>query len=99
MRADDDVDPSGSQSFHDVALFARAAEAAEAGNVERELGHPIAKRVEMLFGQDRGRHEHGHLIAAVDGLERRPHGDFGLAEADVAAQQAVHGPRLRACRV
>ncbi len=48
----------------------------------------------MLLGQDRGRHQHGHLVAGVDRLERGPHRQFGLAEADVAAEQPVHRPRL-----
>ena len=44
----------------------------------------------VLLGQDRGGHEHGHLFAGVDRLERRPDRDLGLAVADVAADQAVH---------
>ena len=58
-----------------------------------KLGHPLAEAVEVLLGEDRRRHEHGHLVAVVDRLERGPHGDFGLAEADVAAEQPVHRPR------
>ncbi|MCY1352807.1 hypothetical protein D9M69_391260 [compost metagenome] len=45
----------------------------------------------MLLGQQGGGHEHGDLFAAVHGDEGCAHGDFGLAEADVAADQAVHG--------
>ena len=37
--------------------------------------------------------EHGDLLVVADGLERRAHGDFRLAVADVAAEQAVHGLR------
>ena len=44
----------------------------------------------VLLGEDRGRHQHGDLLAGVDGLERRPDGDLGLAVADVAADQPVH---------
>ena len=44
----------------------------------------------MLFGQQRGRHQHRDLLALVDRHERRAQRDFGLAEADVAADQAVH---------
>ena len=44
----------------------------------------------VLLGQDGRRHEHGDLLAGVDGLERRADGDLGLAVADVAADQAVH---------
>ena len=49
---------------------------------------------QVLLGQQRGGHEHRHLVAGVDRLERRPHRHLGLAVAHVAAQQAVHRPRL-----
>lgn len=48
----------------------------------------------MLVGQDRGRNEHGHLLAVLHGLEGGPDGDFGLAEAHVAAHEPVHGHGL-----
>ena len=44
-----------------------------------------------------GRSEHRHLLAVAERFEGRAHGHFGLAEADVAAQQAVH--RVRALHV
>ena len=46
---------------------------------------------EVLEGQDGGGREDGDLFAVGDGFERGAHGDFGLAVADVAAEQAVHG--------
>ena len=57
---------------------------------ERKLGHPRREAAMVLLGQDRGRHQHGDLLAGVDGLEGRADGDLGLAVADVAADQAVH---------
>ena len=48
----------------------------------------------MLGDQQRGRHQHGDLLAVLDRLERRPHRDLGLAVADVAADQPVHRDRL-----
>ena len=47
----------------------------------------------MLEREHRGGREHGHLLAVAQRLEGGAHGDFGLAEADVAAEQAVHGMR------
>src|SRR5207253_4178171 len=49
--------------------------------------------VEVLLGEDRrGREEQN--LAAVDGDgERGAHGNLGLAEADVAADEPVHRPR------
>ena len=45
----------------------------------------------MLLREDGRRHEHGHLLAVHGRLISRAYGDFRLAEADVAAEQAVHG--------
>ena len=57
---------------------------------DRELAHPLGERVEVLLGQQRRRHQHGHLLAVLHRLERRAHRDLGLAVADVAADQPVH---------
>ena len=62
--------------------------------VNGKVGEPLAEGPVVLLGQHRRRHQHGHLLAVLDGLERRPHGQFGLAVADVAAQEPVHGDRL-----
>ena len=45
----------------------------------------------MLLGQDRGGHQHGHLLLVHDGLERGPQRDLRLAVAHIAADQPVHG--------
>ena len=47
----------------------------------------------MLEAEHRRRGEHRDLLAIAQRLERRAHHDFGLAVADIAAQQAVHGLR------
>ena len=45
-----------------------------------------------MLGDQQGRgHEDSGLVAVLDGLEGGAHGDFGLAVADVAGEQAVHG--------
>lgn len=51
----------------------------------------------MLLGQQRGRHQHGNLLAGAGGGECGAHGHLGLAEADVAADHAVH--RLAAAQI
>ena len=48
----------------------------------------------MLAGQKRGRHHHRHLLARHGRDEGGAHGDFGLAETDIAADQPVHRPAL-----
>ena len=51
----------------------------------------LLESFEVLEGEDRGGREHGDLLVVADGLEGGAHGDFGLAVADVAAEQAIHG--------
>ena len=46
----------------------------------------------MLARQQRRRHHHGDLLAVDGGDEGRAQRHFGLAEADIAADQAVHRP-------
>ena len=48
----------------------------------------------MLAGQQGRRDEHRRLGPVLDRLEDGADGDLGLAEADVAAHEAVHRTRL-----
>ena len=57
-----------------------------------------AERFVVLKRQHGGRRQHGHLLGIRDGLERRAHGHFRLAVADVAAEQPVHRQRAIPCR-
>ena len=45
----------------------------------------------MLLSQDGGGHQHQHLLAAQDTKESGAHGDLGLTETHVSADEAVHG--------
>ena len=56
-------------------------------------GKAIAQRLEVLRGEHRGRRQERDLLAVHHRLERGAHRHFGLAVADVAAQQAVHRRR------
>ncbi len=58
----------------------------------------LLERFEVLKAEHGGGREHGDLFAVAQRLERRAHHDFGLAETDVAAQQAVHRLRRFPCR-
>ena len=49
----------------------------------------------MLARQQRGRHHHRHLLARHGGDKGGAHRHFGLAEADIAADQPVHRPARR----
>ncbi len=46
----------------------------------------------MLLRQQRRRHQHRDLRPGLDRHEGGAHGDFGLAEADITADHAVHRP-------
>ena len=92
MGADDDVYPALGQLPDDLLLPGRGAEPVEAGHGDRKEAEPVAEGGGMLLGQHRGRHQHRHLIAVFDGLEGGADRHFGLAVADIAADQPVHGP-------
>ncbi len=50
----------------------------------------------MLAAEQSGRYHNCGLAAGHDSCESRPQGDFGLAEPDIAANQAIHGiPRFQ----
>ena len=51
------------------------------------------KVLTVLLGEHGGGHQHRHLAAVGHRLERRAQRDLGLAVADVARDQPVHGPR------
>ena len=67
-----------------------ALEARQHLDPQRPVGEAVAEVAVVLFGQQRGRHQHRDLLAGAGGGEGGAHGDFGLAEADVAADHAVH---------
>ena len=90
--------PPAAGALEDLAHLGTGPEPVDDLDVERKLAHPRREAAMMLLGQDRRRHQHGHLLAGVDGLEGRADGDLGLAVADVAADQAVHRLLLRPCR-
>ena len=84
--------PRRSSSEH-LLLLARGAKAREDIHLDRESLHPVAEGLVVLPGQDGGGHQDGALLAVHHALEGRADGHLGLAEADIAAQQAVHRHR------
>ena len=63
-------------------------------DLDRKPGEPPLEGLEMLTDQDRRRRQHRHLLAFEDGLERGANGDLGLAVADIADDETVHGRGL-----
>ncbi len=91
VRPDEDVDLAGLEVPQDLDLFGSALEAGQRGDADGIEGQAGRERLEMLAGQDGGRAQHGDLLAVHDRFEGRAHGHLGLAVADVAAEEPVHG--------
>ena len=88
--ADDHVDFAALQGREGLGLLAGGLEPADRLDAERVVGHPAAEGAFVLLRQHGGRHEHGRLLAELDGFEGGADGHFRLAEAHVAADKAVH---------
>ena len=93
MGPDDEVDAPVGQAGQDALGVAVALEPAERPHGHREGGVPLGEGLGVLLDEQGRRDEHGDLLAVLDGLERCPDGDLGLAVADVAADEPVHGDR------
>src|SRR6266403_400044 len=91
MRADDHVHLARFQIRENFFLLRGAAKAAEHFDARGESGEPFLERFEMLEGKNSGRRENRDLLVVHYGFERRAHGDFCFAVADVSAKEAVHG--------
>ncbi len=94
VRADHDVDRPVLHAFEHRARLGGAGEPGQALHGDREPGHPLGEGLQVLVGQQGRRHQHRHLFAVLYRLERCPHGDLGLAVADVTADHPVHRDRL-----
>ena len=95
MGADDDIDRRRRPA---PPWFRVASLASTKRDSCRTLSGKPAKRSAkaaiMLARQQRGRHHHRHLLARHGGDEGGAQRHFGLAEADIAADQPVHRPAL-----
>ena len=76
----------------------RRAEARDHFDGDGELREAALEGFEVLEGENRGGRKHGDLLAVLHGLEGGAHGHFGLAVADIAAEQAIHGRGGLPCR-
>jgi hypothetical protein len=93
MGADDDIDGARGEVAEDELLLVPGAEAGEEFDADGVIGHAFAEGVEVLLGEDGGGDKDSDLTAIDDGFEGCADGDFGFTEADVAADEAVHGAR------
>ena len=90
VRTDHEVDLAFGQRRQRLRDLLGRPETRQLGDFHRPVGEAVGERVEVLLGEQRGRHEHDDLLAFVDRHERGTQRDLGLAKADVAADQAVH---------
>ena len=93
MRADDHVHGAVGQPAQGLGGLRVALEPGQRPHLHRERGVALGERGEVLLDQQRGRHQHGDLLAVLHRLERGADRDLGLAVADVAADQPVHRHR------
>ena len=91
MGADQHIDLAVFAVLENLLLLTGVAEAAHHLDARRGVAHALGKGLVVLLGEDGGRHQHRRLFVVADRLEGRAHRDLGLAVADVAADQAVHG--------
>jgi len=59
-------------------------------DADRPVGEAVGEVAVMLFGEQGRRHQHCDLATGLRGDESGAQGDLGLAEANVAADHAVH---------
>ena len=90
VRADHDVDLTGLQVFPGLLRLGRGHQPRQPADADREAVQPLDEIPIVLAGEQRGRSDYRDLHARHCGDEGGPQRDLGLAEADVAANQAVH---------
>ena len=77
--------------FEDDFLLFCGAEAGNHLDVDGEVGEPLFEGFVVLEGEHGGGGEYCYLLSVLYCLEGGSHGYFGLAVADIAAEEAVHG--------
>ncbi len=77
-----------------VSALCESATAPRCAPASRRSGRESSQ---VLLRQQRRRHQHRDLAPGLHGDERGAHRHLGLAEADIAADDAIH--RLRACQI
>ena len=90
VRADHHVHRPVGQALGDTPRRRRGQESTEHLHPDRIRGEAVAEGLAVLLGQEGGRHQHGRLTSVLHGLERGSDRHLRLAEAHVAAHQAVH---------
>ncbi len=94
VRADDDVYLPIGQSCKRLSLLLGRTETGQFGNFYRPFvcnqAEAVGKILEVLLGQQRGRHQNRYLSSIGHCQESGAQGHFGLAKTHIAANQPVH---------
>jgi hypothetical protein len=90
MGPDEHLDLPLLELAQDPRLVGLRAEARHHLDPDGEVAIALSEGVPVLLGEDRRRTEDERLLPVQRGCERGAHGNLGLAEADVAAHEAVH---------
>ena len=88
----DDVDAPSAMPFLTCASSAAGDEPRGLADLDRKAAETLGEGLGVLAREQRRRHHHRHLLAVHGGGKGRAQRHLGLAEADVAADQAVHRP-------
>ena len=91
MSSNNNVNRAISQAFKSFFGILCAGESRQCTNLDGERRIPFSKRGQMLLHEQGGWYENGNLFSILHCFEGCPDGDFGLAIADIAADQPVHG--------
>ncbi len=92
MRADDNIDAAFGDPLLHFGKFIRRDEPRGLRELQRIAAQPVAEGFHVLARQQCGRHHHRDLLAVHRGDECRAQRHFGLAEADIAADEPIHRP-------
>ena len=94
VGADHDVDLAVGDALLHAGQFGRRHEPRRLPDLHRKTLEPLGEGLGVLPRQQCGRHHHRHLLAAHHRGEGGAQRHFGLAEADVAADQPIHRTAL-----
>jgi hypothetical protein len=92
VRADDDANAAVRQACLDGARLGRFRQTGEVANFDAEPGETPPEGLQVLAHKHGGWRHDGDLLAGESGRRSSAERHLGLAEADIAAHEAVHRP-------
>jgi hypothetical protein len=92
MGPDHEIDRAIAQAVDRPLLLALRNEARQQAHARGKRPEALVERPVMLVGKNGRWHEHCHLLAILDRLERSAQSDFGLAVADIPDDESIHRP-------